>query len=80
MHENGLLEKIRDRWWPDNAICSPYTTTRATAVTLVDAQAAFYLLCSGAALGLLALCLEHVFRSHLAVWAKLRGLLLRQSA
>ena len=70
MHENGLLEKLREKWWPQASVCEPYTTTSATAVTIVDMQSAFYLLLLGALLGLLALSLEHVLK--LPVWARLK--------
>ena len=76
MHENGLMEKLREKWWPAESVCEPYTTTRATKVTTADMQSVFYLLLIGAALGLLALCLEYVLK--MPLWARLKKRCMRQ--
>ncbi|KAK7104405.1 hypothetical protein V1264_019127 [Littorina saxatilis] len=79
MHENGLLEKLRERWWPDNNDkCEPYTTTRATEITVVDTQSAFYLLLLGATVGMLALLLEYALT--LSAWTRLKKCVARQKS
>ena len=45
MHESGLVEKWKLRWWPKDSLCQNVKTA-AKPIELADVQSAFYVLLS----------------------------------
>ena len=43
MHESGLMEIWKRKWWPQSQICSSNVKTEAKPIALLDVQSAFYI-------------------------------------
>jgi len=51
IHESGLLQIWKRRWWPKENLCALTVVTEATPIALVDVQSAFYVCLIGIFLG-----------------------------
>ncbi|XP_052784546.1 glutamate receptor ionotropic, kainate 2-like isoform X2 [Mya arenaria] len=59
IHESGLLQVWKRRWWPKSKIICPGSiVTEAKPISIIDVQSAFYVAAGGALLGLLAFLTE----------------------
>ena len=63
IHESGLLQIWKRRWWPKSNFCGGNIVTEAKAITIVDVQSAYYVCVLGIVLGTIAfVCEIIVFR------------------
>ena len=60
IHESGLLQVWKRRWWPKSNMCKSGLVTEAKAISIIDVQSAFYVAGGGAVLGFLAFLTEIV--------------------
>ena len=58
IHESGLLNVWKRRWWPKANLCKSGLVTEAKAISLIDVQSAFYVMIGGALLGLMVFVIE----------------------
>ncbi|KAK3583442.1 hypothetical protein CHS0354_025574 [Potamilus streckersoni] len=58
IHENGLLQIWKRRWWPKSSICPEEFSTVARPIRVVDVQSAFYLAVIGIALATFVFAVE----------------------
>lgn len=59
IHESGLLQVWKRRWWPKSkSICAGSIIAEAKPIKLVDVQSAFYVAAGGALIGFIAFLLE----------------------
>ena len=58
IHESGLLNVWKRRWWPKANLCKSGLVTEAKAISLIDVQSAFYVMIGGALLGLMVFVTE----------------------
>lgn len=59
IHESGLLQVWKRRWWPKSKIiCPGAIVTEAKPITLIDVQSAFYVAAGGAVIGFLVFIIE----------------------
>ncbi|GFN97068.1 glutamate receptor [Plakobranchus ocellatus] len=57
----GLYNQWKVRWWPAGNRCSDDTMHESRAVTLLESQSAFYILCIGFCIGSLILVVEYAW-------------------
>ena len=62
IHESGLLQVWKRKWWPKNSICSGDILPEAKPIKLVDVQSAFYVAAGGIVLGFVAFVSEIVVK------------------
>ena len=66
IHESGLLQIWKRRWWPKSNFCSGNIVTEAKPISIVDVQSAYYVCVLGIVIGTIAfVCELIVFR-----WSK----------
>ena len=58
IHESGLLQVWKRRWWPKTNMCKSGLVMEAKAISIIDVQSAFYVAAGGALLGLIAFITE----------------------
>ncbi|KAL3861017.1 hypothetical protein ACJMK2_007110 [Sinanodonta woodiana] len=58
LHESGLLQIWKQRWWPKSGMCSEDLSTVARPIRAVDVQSAFYLAVIGIVLSTFVLLVE----------------------
>ncbi|KAK3792934.1 hypothetical protein RRG08_033784 [Elysia crispata] len=63
----GLYNQWKTHWWPLETHCSDDSGHESRAVTLLETQAAFYILCIGLSLAIAALIGEYVWTRGLCV-------------
>ncbi|XP_045201973.2 probable glutamate receptor [Mercenaria mercenaria] len=65
LHEGGLFQIWKRKWWPTANFCAGNTVTEAKPISLMDVQSAFYVCLIGVFLGSVAFIIEllvHRFR------------------
>ena len=58
IHESGLLQIWKRRWWPKANFCSGNTVTEAKPISVIDVQSAFYVCVIGIIIGTIAFVCE----------------------
>lgn len=58
LHEGGIIQVWKNKWWPKAATCFNTPLTEAKAISLIDVQSAFYACIIGIFLGAVALIVE----------------------
>ena len=58
IHESGLLQIWKRRWWPKSNFCSGNIVTEAKPIAIVDVQSAYYVCVIGILIGTTAFVCE----------------------
>jgi hypothetical protein len=58
LQEGGILQTFKEKHWPKSIFCFETSGLQARPISLIDVQAAFYLIGIGMLLGFLVLALE----------------------
>ncbi|KAL4219833.1 hypothetical protein ACF0H5_020245 [Mactra antiquata] len=58
IHEGGLLQIWKQKWWPKANFCSGNIVTESKPFSLEDVQSAFYVCCVGILVGVMVLTIE----------------------
>ncbi|XP_060558639.1 glutamate receptor ionotropic, delta-1-like [Ruditapes philippinarum] len=58
LHESGLLQIWKRKWWPKANFCTGNTVTEAKPISLMDVQSAFYVCVIGIFFGAMAFIIE----------------------
>ncbi|XP_060589780.1 glutamate receptor ionotropic, kainate glr-3-like isoform X1 [Ruditapes philippinarum] len=58
IHESGLLEIWKRKWWPKSSFCAGNSLPEAKPISLMDVQSAFYVCVIGIFVGLLTFIIE----------------------
>ena len=58
IHESGLLQIWKRRWWPKSNFCSGNIVTEAKPIAIVDVQSAYYVCVLGILIGTTAFVCE----------------------
>jgi hypothetical protein len=64
IHEGGLLQIWKRKWWPKSSFCAGNSITEAKPISLMDVQSAFYVCVIGLVLSMIAFLTEIVLNKY----------------
>ncbi|XP_045200037.2 glutamate receptor 2-like [Mercenaria mercenaria] len=73
IHEGGLFQIWKRKWWPKSSFCAGNSITEAKPISLMDVQSAFYVCLLGVFLGLTAFLIEIILHKYQLFVQKMRN-------